>query len=268
MKAINYLLAAALGSATLMTGCSKKDNNYMVAADNAVPSLPAARIAVSVQTVRQKPGYMPQWNAGTIAIRQIQFDETHLVGDMMQLQEYTDKTITSINILTPSTTMLGIIPVPMGLYQQASLGLALDAVAVTSSMNLANSLYLNGAFYSVPPPAANGSRGSFEPIPIQIIVNEPVVLSSIWMSNFRLSEPNYSAMFFIDVNAITAGLSASMLNNAEQNNGVIYITSNSNRNLYDIILANIQNHQMMLQLSPSQVNHRVEEYSVAVPLIR
>ena len=256
MKTINYLIAAGLISAAL-TGCSKSDNSSLMASETVLPVTPNDNVSVMVQTMRQKPGYMLQWNTGTITTNQLQVTGVHLIGNMLQASEYHDQAIKSIDILTPSLFTLGTIAVPYGLYDHMSLGLLLARGGLTNSGRLDNPLFLSGLFYSVPPPdpkGPNAARTSFDPVPIQIIVNDVVVMNTVWMDMIRLSQPNYTAKFVIDVNRITSGIDDIMLNNAVRTNGVIYITNTSNQDLYGIILKNLENHMMEVNMAAMSLN--------------
>ncbi len=256
MKTINYVIAAAMVGA-MLSGCSKKDNNYNMASETIIPAAPKANVSVIVQTMRQKPGYMLQWNTGRITATQLQATGVHLIGNMLQATEYDQKVIRSIDILTPGIFTLGSVAVPYDLYDHMSFGLQLAPVGLTNSGRLDNSLYLSGSFYSVPPPdpmRPTASKNSFNPVPIQIIVNDAVVMNTAWLDKIRLSEPGYSATLFIDVNSITSGIDDVMLKNAVKTNGVIYITNISNQNLYGIILKNLENHLMEVRMSALLLN--------------
>ena len=176
MKAVNYLIAAGVISAAL-SGCSKSDNSYLMASETILPAPPTANVSVTVQTMRQKPGYMLQWNTGMITATQLQVTGVHYVGNMLQASEYDDKVRKSIDILTPSLFTLGTVAVPTDLYDHLSLGIKLAPGGLTNSGSMDNSLFLSGSFYSVPPPdpkGPNASRNSFDPVPIQITARIPV----------------------------------------------------------------------------------------------
>ena len=253
MKTIKYLLVVALAGAAL-TGCSKKDSNYNVVADNVLPSLPNANLSLVVQTIAQKPGGLVKWDMGGIAATQIVFDGTQFTGgDMLTLAEYTDKAIKAIDIVHPSTTNLGAVLVPFGKYQRVTFGLKLAPVGVTTTASLANSLFLSGSYYSTA--TANPmARGAFGPVPVQVIINDPVLMNSTWFSKVTLQQSNYAVNFVIDVNNVMAGIDETMLNNAVRTNGVVYITNVSNQNLYGFIIKNLENHLMEARMSVPPVN--------------
>jgi len=262
MKTTKYLLAAVLAGAVL-TGCSKKDNNYNIAAVTALQMKPTASVSLVVQTTGQKPGGMLDWTMGTMTATQIQFDGVQLKGDVFDLAEYTGKTIKSIDILTPSSSTLGALAVPFDTYTRAFFAIKLAPGGVTSSTGLSNSLFLNGLFY--PRNANTSAKTTIEPVPIQIIVNDPVLMKSVWLANLTLRQRNYSATFVIDVNNITLGIDEAMLNNAVRPYGVIYITKTTNQNLYGIVVRNLENHMMGLQMSAELMNS-VNDINTNTPL--
>ena len=246
MKTTRYLLAASIAVAALTAGCSKQDNNYNVAADQLLPAKPAANVLVRLQVERQRPGYMFQWNTGSITTSDVVFNGVHLIGNMLNKQEFTAEAVRSIDIIRPSVTDLGTIAVPFDTYTHASIGIGLLGLKSANSMNLANSLYLDGYYYPVPPP---GARSVTDPIPVKVSVNGPVVMNSKWLDQVLINKADYIATVSINVFGLTAGLDQRMLNAAEQVNGTIYINSTTNQDIYRIIVANLQDNIMPVQLS-------------------
>lgn len=268
MKTINYLLAVALAGATL-AGCSKRDNNFDVAADNIAPApaQPTSRVSFVVKTMAQRPGQF-HWDMGTIAVAKTEFDGIQLHTDVFDVAEYTDKNIAAVDIINPSVTNLGAIAVPFGLYQRVSFGLKLAPVKEIRPGMLSSSLFLSGTF--TPNPTDDNVAQPLTKTtstPIQVVINDPVLMSGTWLMNVNMQQPAYTATMTIDPANIMAGISETMLNNAIRTNQVIYITSTSNQNLYGMIIKNLENHVMDVQMSMGPIQGTYNDM-VAKPLLK
>ena len=252
MKTTKYLLTAAVVSAALFTGCSKKDNNYNLAEDRAMPGPPVSNVTVVLQNIKQRPGYMLQWNSGTLTTADILFTGEHAYGNMVEMVKYNTKVVKSIDLVTPSVTNLGAIAVPLGNYLSGSFGIDLLGISSANSIKLANALYLEGVYYPIPPPGSTATTIT-DPIPVRVIVNTPVILSSEWLNKLAINRPAYTATMSFNVGHLAAGIDENMLKNAVRTNGTVYITSTSNQNIYKIIVNNLENNLMEVQLSASDM---------------
>ncbi len=244
MKTTKYLIAAAFLATGLFAGCKKGDSSYGVAANDKVMG-PTANITFQVQTVPQRPGYMLQWNSGSLITSKIIFNGTILNGNVGELMTFDAPALKTIDLTKSSLTTLGSVNVAYEKYLRASFAADIDPI------NSVTSLVLQGYFYPVPPPSG---VAPFSPIPIEIAISTHAVLNSVMLSNLLINKSNYVATLSLDVNQLTSGISPFMLTTATITNGTILIDNESNPELFGIVVKNLENYMINVQLSAQLMN--------------
>ncbi len=239
MKTIKYMIAAGIISAALITGCNKENSLESGLTGTAAATNGSANVTYQLRTLLPPAGTLIKWDKGSITSSGLFFYGSHLEGNMVSKETFEGKGSGTWDLF--SNPVLGTVNVPFNNYLGVSLAVGLNP------LNGTNSLSLSGVF-GVPP--TGNIAVPAQPIPVQVIINEPIVLNTVWTSNVVINQPAYAAAILLDMNGITNGIDAAMLENAQATNGTIFITSNSNQNLYGIIVANLQNNMINVEFSP------------------
>ncbi len=245
MKTIKYLIAAVIVSTALFTGCKKEDRNDSLTAYEAKKMGPRANITYRLQTIPQRPGYMLQWNSGSVITTNIVFNGSIINGDVGELMSFDSPGLKTIDLTKASLTTLGSVNVAYNKYLRGNFAVEIDPV------NSMTSLILNGYFYPIPPPTG---AIPFSPVPIEIAVSTHAVLNSVQLANLYIDKSNYIATISLDINQLTHGLTQAMLNGAALTDGTLLISNESNPLLYGIIVKNMENYMLNLQFSAQLMN--------------
>ncbi len=114
---------------------------------------------------------------------------------------------------------------PAGFYDKTSLKMDLDRNGNSPSLEL------NGQF-------TDGATS----VPVMLEINDPMVIETDQDSVTISNDSSYDAITTLDLSTMTAGITASMLLDAQLTNGTIVISEMSNRKLYDMVLNDLVQH--------------------------
>ena len=242
MKPIKYLIAAALVSSALFTGCTKDASTSGTAAYDTKTMAPMANITFRVQTIPQRPGYMLQWTEGSMITSEVSFTGSFLNGDPVEQQTYQSKGYKVIDLVTPSITTIGTVSVPYHNYLTAMFAVNLNPINSTTS------LVLKGQYYQIQPPSGIAPN-PFKPVPVIIAISTQATLNGMRLSKLGIDQGNYTVTIDMDVNQLTNGIDDAAMSVAAQTNGTIIISNESNPNLYGVIVKNLESYMMNLQFA-------------------
>ncbi len=245
MKKTGVLAACMLGI-TLLGGCTKdrstdalqRVSNNIIYTDNSIPYPVAINFKLAI--LPSTPSSIIIWNSGSVHANEIIFNAVRKNGNALIQSRF--GTMTGQSVGLSDTKIMGNVYAPATKYDHGSFTIGLDTVKGTSSLTLSGSYYRSG---SIPAPV----------IPVQVMINEPVNLNTIWIYN----APNGIAMYWdalieLSTDQLISGINADMINNATLTDGVLLITNTSNKNLYDIIVGNLQNNVMQAQFSVQDIS--------------
>ena len=240
MKTIKYMIAAGIISAALITGCNKENSLESGLTSTAAATNGSANVTYQLRTLLPPAGALIKWDKGSITSSALFFYGSHIEGNMVSKETFEGKAPGTWDLF--SSPVLGTVNVPFNDYLGVSLAVGL------SPMNETNPLFLSGVFGK--PPTGNIAAPA-QPMPVQVVISEPIVLNTVWTSNVVINQPAYTAAILLDMNALTNGIDATMLENAQVTNGTIFITGQSNQNLYGMIVTNLKNNLINVEFSPS-----------------
>jgi len=244
MKTIKCMIAAAVIGTALFTGCNKdnsmEETGTGTTANETINNGNTTTITYRLQTIPLRQGSLILWDKGYINAAKDFFNGSHMDGNMVQLDKFQGKGSQTVDLL--DNPLLGTVSVPFNMYLGLSLSTQLNAV------NGENALFLSGVTN-----IRNGFSEVITETPVQVIVDEPVLLSSQQMNNVAVRQPADVATMVLDMNLLINGIDPPMLQKAEITNGVIIISRNSNPNLYGLILTNLQQNLLPVQISPQAV---------------
>lgn len=176
------------------------------------------------------PNPLILWNSGSISMNSIAVDAFQTVGDMQHMGHFVTQDMNTVKLM--STVFLGTVGVDPGAYYAMDLGVQLRPA---SNAGTPPGMYLTG---NISVATASGSLGT---LPVVLIVNDPVVMTAQIRSNIAIGNNQMlNANLLLDLGKITNGITAQMLAQANASNGSIVISANSNQNLYQLILNNLQ----------------------------
>ena len=268
MKTLKYMIAAAIMSAALFTGCNK-DNSLEnsltgTTADERTITYGTSDVACQLQIILPPAGALIKWDAGTITTNELIFNGANNYGEIMTQQQYIANDDRILNLF--GTPVLGTVNVPYKMFSSASLTVELAPIPNLESSETGinhpeetNSLMLTGVCNIISPGAADRSSQTgimppMQSIPVTLIVKQRIALNSVWVNNVTVNNPGYTANLSLDLGQITNGITLAMLENAQMTNGTIVISGASNPDLYTMIMNNLQNITMSLELDPQNTN--------------
>src|SRR5580698_4420650 len=88
MKTIKYMIAAALISTALFTGCNKDNNMAGTAAYETISGQNAANINFRLYPLLPPAGALIKWDKGYISVSTIIFNGVQNNGEMLQQQQF------------------------------------------------------------------------------------------------------------------------------------------------------------------------------------
>ena len=217
------LAAAALGSG--FSSCKKSSNSYNNGTTTGQPAMDVilATANTSYPLTPANPGTSAglQWTSAFANPDVIVFQATQN-NVQVQLKSTNSQ---QIDLMSSLAVSFGNFVLPAGYYDKTSLKIDLDKNGTSPSMEL------NGQF-------TNGATS----VPVTIDVTNSVELQTDQDSVTVTNDSTYDAITTIDLSSITAGITATMLLNAQLTNGTIMISQTSNHGLYEMVLDNLVHH--------------------------
>ena len=229
MKRINILMALLICAYSLV-GC-RKEANIGTPNDTIINTTDSPYLSVinyELTSPIPGPGSLVHWNSGYISTTGLIFNATHKVGNLLRRDRYGTAIGQVVTLF--HTTMLGSLKVPGLQCDHASFTLRLG------SLKSNYALFLSGVY--------NTNVAPLRIIPVQVIINDPVELNTVWLNDVVINKTSYTAVIEFNLDKITNGITNNMINNAAITNGTIFITSTSNQTLYGIIVNNLQDNNM------------------------
>ncbi len=158
-----------------------------------------------------------QWTSGTATPTSVKFEAKKSTSEI----EYTSTANQQVNLFSIAQSSFGNMTLPDGTYSEIELKIQLNG----SNANPA--LQLNGSYN-------NGTTN----IPVTFLVTTPVLVKTE-SNNVAVSGGAFTAVTALNLNSLMSGISQAAMSSATQTNGAIVISSASNTNLYNIVVANI-----------------------------
>ena len=224
MKTIKGLTMLFLG-AVLIAGCKKDSSNelqnggYSVVYTTRSTEYPVA-INYELNIARSGSGALINWNNGYLNADQIVFNASYNNGNDIIQVSYGTKITQAINLF--GIKAMGIVNVPRLACNHASFVVGLDPA------NSNYALLMNGTYDKV----SIGFNPTINSIPVQVVINDPVSLSSVWINNVTTMETgSWQAVITLSSEQLIDGIDATMMNNATITNGTIIISNTYNTDL-------------------------------------
>ena len=205
------LLLSFIAATTLITGCKKNNNNG------------TAGIKYQLQTTnrssviaRTTSGNIV-WTSGSAYATEVKFEAKKDNNEV----EFKSQTAQLIDIFLPVAT-LSTITLNPGTYSEVEFEVELNPNGNNPALEL-NGQYTSGLVTT----------------PVKFTVNSPLELKNEKNNVVVTDNNSYKALTTLNLSLITTGVTETMLNSAVLTSGTILISSTSNANIYNIILANI-----------------------------
>lgn len=184
-------------------------------------------IGYQLLTLPQQQNQAVIWNSGYLAVNGIALNTYEQMGNALFRQHFETNAGQGVKLFSP--TNLGAIHANAGSFYSIEMSLLLAPSGNSAALSLDGTLTTRNA--------ANGVVR----IPVQLIVNETATMPGLWEHDITLAKGgNYNATLYLNLTRITAGITEAMLADAEKPNGVIVISANQNRNLYQQVIMNLQ----------------------------
>ena len=218
MKQAKIITALAFLSLSFFSNC-KKDSSLVTPVDAVAAN---ATINFHLVTVPQPANAILTFNSGYISLNSITFKGTHIVGNALHQDQFTTTNLQ--NGLLYQMINAGNVSVTSSKYDYASF------LVTLKSNERYHSLMLNGSYIN----------HLNLVIPVEIIIDNQIQLSSIWLDNVVLSAgTNYVSTLYLNMGQVAYGISSEQLNSASISDGVLLISSDLNSTLYNTILNNL-----------------------------
>jgi hypothetical protein len=213
MKTMKSLLSIAAG-AMIFTSCTKNASG------------PAAvdfqlQATSTTSTLQRTSAATIQWTSGIATPSSVKFEAKKNSVET----EFTSTSTQQIDLFNVTQSSFGNMTLPDGTYSEIELKVQLNSFQITGNYN-------------------NGTTN----IPVVFSVTSPLLLKTE-SSNVSVSGGAFTAVTALTLSSFTAGITQAMLNSATQTGGSILISASSNTNLYNIIIANIN------QFHHTEFNH-------------
>jgi len=227
MRKITSIIAAS--SILLWASCSKKD-------DAANPSTPSGKTQMRYKLVATNTS-VPlkltangtiQWTSGTANPRLIKFEAKQGTSEI----EYKSTNTAPVNLMNSLATAFGSFSLPAATYNEIELKIQLDKSGNTPALEL------SGQF--------TNTSGV---VPVHFVVNDFVELKTEQKNVTVTGNASFTALTTFDLTAFSAGITESMIMDANLTGGVLEISSTSNTNIYNTILNNLKsrNHHVEIE---------------------
>jgi len=211
-----------------LAGCTKNTEN--ASREMVVPGAP---VQMRLVTSPQSAGALIQWQSGYLSASMLTVDGSNIVGNSMRLVQYTNATTQRIQLFHP--TYLGTVETSPAFYN------GLSFVTTLTSGQQFHAIQLNGLF-----------RFANQYVPVQVLIDSEVLLSSIWLDNITISQgTTYNCILYFDPSQLMTGINAARLLDASRIDNTLVISANSNIDLYNIVMTNLNNGINVLFAAPN-----------------
>jgi hypothetical protein len=161
------------------------------------------------------------WISGYGSANQVKFEAKNSSGTEV---EYKTSVSQKIDLFTSAATILGTVTLPPGAYSEIEFKGELAPNAPDAALEL-NGTFTSGAVTT----------------PVVFTVNTSLEIKTEKNNVVISDNTSYSALTTFDLSKLTTGISEAMLNSAVKTGGKIIISASSNTNLYNMMLANLDN---------------------------
>jgi hypothetical protein len=159
------------------------------------------------------------WTSGFASANQVKFEAKNSSGTQV---EYKTSVSQHIDLFTSLASVLGIVSLPAGTYSEIEFKGELAPNGTDAALEL------DGTFTS-------GATTT----PVVFTVNGPLEIKTEKNNVVISDNASYTALTSFDLSRFTTGITEAMLNSATKTSGKIIISSGSNTNLYNMMLANL-----------------------------
>jgi hypothetical protein len=161
------------------------------------------------------------WVSGYGSANQVKFEAKNSSGTEV---EYKTSVSQKIDLFTSVANILGTVTLPPGTYSEIEFKGELSPNAPDAAMELTGT-FTSGAVTT----------------PVVFTINTPLEIKTEKNSVIISDNASYSALTTFDLSKLTTGITEAMLNSAVKTGGKIIISASSNTNLYNMMLANLDN---------------------------
>jgi len=215
----SFLLSTAVVFGLLFTACKKNsDSNPSVTQPGVSYQLVASNTSYAMAKTAASADIV--WTTALANPDVVKFDATQ--GNVQI--EYRSTNNAQIDLLSPVALTFGAFTLPSGTYDNISLKIDLDRNGSVPT------LQLNGQFTT-----------ATVSLPVSVQVLESVELQTEQHNVTITNDSAYLAVTTIDLPTITSGITTAMLLDAQLTAGTIVISSDSNHDLYKLIVDNLRN---------------------------
>ena len=213
MKITNLFLTASV-SILLFASCKKASTNssgieYQIKTTN------------TISTVNRVDAGSLQWTSGFASASQIKLEGKSSGSEV----EFKANNVQHVDLFASVAATLGNVTLPAGTYTEVEFKIELNPNGNDPALEL------DGTF--------TNSVGVAKPVVFK--VNSLLEIKAE-QNNVTVDNSNTTALTTLDLSLLTGGISQALLNAATVTNGTIVISSSSNTNLYNIIIANFNLH--------------------------
>ena len=223
------LLLSAVCAGVFFASCSKKSNDVSPSSNNGTTSkqtdmsyqLVATNKTANVEGKSTATANIV-WTSGMANPRMIKFEAKK---DGTEI-EYKSTNVDTIDLMNPIS--FGGFTIPSGTYDEIELRIDLEKEGRTPALRL------EGQF-----------TNSTLSLPVVVEIDEPIELKTEQQDVTITDDMSFVAVTTLDLSTYTLGITTTMLLNAKLDNGVLVISSTSNKDLYNKILAHLHaNHHV------------------------
>jgi len=210
MKTLKNLLCIV--AATIAFISCKKDSSgpasikFQLKANNNIASVVARTTAATIT-----------WNSGTATPSLVKFEAKKGTTEV----EFSSTSNQQVNLFTVSQNTFGNLTLPDGVYNEIELKINVNGTTASPALEL-NGIYNNGT----------------TDVPVSFRVTTSLLIKAE-KNNVNITGGSFTAVTELNLSLYTTGITQTMLNNATKTSGTIIISSASNANLYNMIVANI-----------------------------
>ncbi len=213
MKTNKSFLALSIISSALLFSCSKEKNESPGVSYQMKTSSASAPIGGRVT------GGGIQWTSGYVWASEIEFEAENGSTEV----EFKTETKQKLDLFAPLSS-LGMITIPAGVYKDIEYEIEVAPNGTEAAFQVA------GVF--------TDSTGMATPISFQL--NTKIEIEAEQENVTVTDGNNLTALTTLNLSVLTAGITETMLNDAERTNGTIEISATSNPILWAMIAANLK----------------------------
>jgi hypothetical protein len=215
------ILLPAVAIAGLMLGSCSKDNGTVdtgTGRSEMTYELRATNASTNINGKSTATGTLV-WSSGYAYPKEIKFEAKSNDTKI----EYTSRNTARIDLFSSAPVGFGAFALPAGTYKEIELKIKLQDNGSDPA------LLLTGTW--------SDNLGT---IPVMFIIEDDVELKTE-MKNVTITDGSFAALTTLELATYTEGITGTMLRNAHLTNGTLIISRDSNRDLYNIITANLKN---------------------------